>query len=75
MNACFIHFHHVHSLLVGVGYVHHVLNHENVFFALPLIQRPRQPPSSPDCSDGTVSKAFDTIDHDALVWKSDNFLD
>ena len=78
MNACFIHFHHVHSLLVGVGYVHHMLNHANVFFvflALRLIQRPRQPPSSPDGSDGIVSKAFDTFDHDARVWKSDNFLE
>jgi len=55
-----------------------MLNHANVFFvflALRLIQRPRQPPSSPDGSDGIVSKAFDTFDHDARVWKSDNFLE
>jgi len=52
---CSIHFHHAHSLLLGVrsplSEPHNCIFWS--FLASALAQRPRQPPSSPNCSAGT----------------------
>jgi len=47
--VCYIHFHYVHSLLLGVCWSFH--EHVCIFWSF-LAQRPRQPPSPPNGSAG-----------------------
>jgi len=56
----FIHFHHAHYLFLVYG--RHFLNHVVIFLSFlahPLAERPRQPPSSPNGSAGSVYQSFE----------------